>query len=154
MMKRAATAALFAGVLMSSCSIPPDTTRIVRENPTVAAARTELVGLSESEIRMCAGFPADTAPLPDGTIWAYKRDFPRGNLNLAAPITLFGTIPAVNSSANVPSGGYCSTQFRMKDGRVTEVEFAGDNNTSGEINGLCVSTVDGCVAYARRHAGK
>jgi hypothetical protein len=146
-----ARTAILGGVL-ASCSIPPDTSRVVRENSTVAAARTELVGLDADDVRMCAGFPAATSQTTDGgSIWAYRRDMPRGNWNVVNPsITLFGAIPAVNTSRSVSSGGNCSTQFRFADGKVRQVEFAGDNNTATDLNGLCVSMIDNCIVYARR----
>lgn len=139
-------------VTLVSCSIPPDTSRVVGENATISAARKELVGLSKDDVRMCAGFPGATSPTSDGgTIWAYRRDMPRGNWNVVNPsITLFGAIPAVNTSRSGSSGGNCSTQFRFADDRLSQVEFAGDNNNATDLNGLCVSMVDNCVIYARK----
>jgi hypothetical protein len=138
--------------LLAGCTVPPDTSRVVGENSTVTAARKELVGLSEDDVRMCAGFPTASSPTADGgTIWAYRRDMPRGNWNVVNPsITLFGSIPAVNTSRSGSSGGSCSTQFRFADKKLRQVEFAGDNNTPTDINGLCVSMIDNCVIYARR----
>jgi hypothetical protein len=138
--------------LLFSCSVPPDTSRVIGENSTVAAAREELPGLSEDDIRMCAGFPAATSETANGgSIWAYRRDMPRGSWNVVNPaITLFGAIPAVNTSRSVASGGNCSTQFLFRDRKLQQVEFAGDNNTNTDLNGLCVSMVDNCLVYARR----
>lgn len=143
-------------VILFSCTIPPDTSRVISENSTVAAARTELVGLDEDDVRMCAGFPsANSATSDGGSIWAYRRDMPRGSWNVVNPsITLFGAIPAVNTSRNVSSGGNCSTQFRFADGKLKQVEFAGDNNTATDINGLCVSMIDNCLIYARKKKTK
>ncbi|AYD00880.1 hypothetical protein [Neorhizobium sp. NCHU2750] len=143
-------------ILLAACSIPPDTSRVIGENATTAEARKELVGLDQDDIRMCAGFPTATSATADGgSIWAYRADMPRGSWNVVNPaITLFGAIPAVNSSASVNSGGNCSTQFRFAKGKVDDVEYAGDNNTRTDLNGLCVSMVDNCVAYARHKTGK
>lgn len=147
----------FAGIAIScaallGCTIPADTSRVIGENSTVASARRELVGLDEDDIRMCAGFPTASSPTADGgTIWAYRRDMPRGSWNVVNPsITLFGAIPAVNTSRSVASGGSCSTQFRFVERTLRQVEFAGDNNTPTDLNGLCVSMIDNCVAYVRR----
>ncbi len=139
-------------VILSSCTIPPDTSRVVGENSTVTAARKELVGLDEDDVRMCAGFPsASSASADGGSIWAYRRDMPRGNWNVVNPsFTLFGAIPAVNTSTSGSSGGNCSTQFRFADSKLKQVEFAGDNNTTTDINGLCVSMIDNCLIYARK----
>ncbi len=138
--------------ILSSCTIPADTSRVVRENATVTAARKELVGLDEDDVRMCAGFPSASSTTADGgSIWAYRRDMPRGNWNVVNPsFTLFGAIPAVNTSTSGSSGGNCSTQFRFAENRLKQVEFAGDNNTSTDLNGLCVSMIDNCLIYARK----
>ncbi len=138
--------------LLGACTIPADTSRVVSENSTVAAARAEIVGLDEDDVRMCAGFPtASTSTADGGSIWAYRRDMPRGSWNVVNPsFTLFGAIPAVNTSTSGSSGGNCSTQFRFADRKLRQVEFAGDNNTSTDINGLCVSMIDNCLIYARK----
>ncbi|AZO60658.1 hypothetical protein EJ078_16480 [Mesorhizobium sp. M1A.F.Ca.IN.022.06.1.1] len=145
-----------AGIsILSSCVIPDDTSRVAKEDPTTAAARREMVGLSEADVRMCAGFPTATADVgPSGQIWTYQRSVQRGNLNIAVPTMALGAIPAVGASVNVAPGGYCNTQIRMLGGRVAEVTYAGDNNLPNSIDALCVSTVDACVAYARQRNRK
>lgn len=104
---------------------------------------------------MCAGFPTASADLAeDGRIWTYEREVRRGTLNVVVPTNSLGILPALGGSVNVAPGGYCHTQVRLMDGRVTEVAFAGDNNEPNSLNGLCVAMVDGCVAYARQRGGK
>ena len=146
-------ALLAAGIsTLSSCVIPDDTSRVAKEDVTAAAARKEMVGLSEADVRMCAGFPTATADVgPSGQIWTYQRTVQRGNLSIAVPTMAMGAIPAVGGSVNVAPGGYCNTQIRMVNGRVAEVAYAGDNNQPNSRDALCVSTVDACVAYARQH---
>ncbi|RWI25011.1 MAG: hypothetical protein EOQ94_04935 [Mesorhizobium sp.] len=145
-----------AGIsILSSCVIPDDTSRVAKEDATTAAARREMVGLSEADVRMCAGFPTATADVgPSGQIWTYQRSVQRGNLNIAVPTMALGAIPAVGGSVNVAPGGYCNTQIRMLGARVAEVTYAGDNNLPNSIDALCVSTVDACVAYARQRNRK
>lgn len=138
--------------IVSSCVAPDDTSNITKEDDTTAAARKEMVGLSEADVRMCAGFPTATADAGgSGQIWTYQRTVRRGNLNVVIPTLAVGAVPAVGGSLNVDPGGYCNTQIRMVDGRVAEVAYAGDNNTPNHRDALCVSTVDACVAYARQH---
>jgi hypothetical protein len=140
-------------VAQSSCVIPDDASRIAKVDPTVAAARKEMVGLSEADVRMCAGFPTATADAGRSSqIWTYKRVVQRGNLSIVVPTLAVGAIPAVGGSVNVAPGGYCDTQIRMVDGRVAEVAYAGDNNLPNRRDALCVSTVDACVAYARQYS--
>ncbi|TPI24554.1 hypothetical protein FJW08_29480 [Mesorhizobium sp. B3-2-1] len=139
-------------VVQSSCVVPDDTSRIAKVDPTAAAARKEMVGLSEADVRMCAGFPTATADVGrSGQIWTYKRVVQRGNLSVVVPALAVGAIPTVGGSVNVAPGGYCDTQVRMVGGRVAEVAYAGDNNLPNRRDALCVSTVDACVTYAREH---
>ncbi|MGX5801493.1 hypothetical protein ACWGS9_09640 [Bradyrhizobium sp. Arg314] len=142
-----------AGIsILSSCVIPDDASRVAKEDVTAAAARREMVGLSEADIRMCAGFPSATADVgSSGQIWTYQRTVQRGNLNIVVPTLAIGAVPAVGGSVNVAPGGYCNTQIRMLNGHVAEVAYAGDNNLPNSRDALCVSTVDACVAYARQH---
>ena len=137
--------------IVSSCVAPDDTSNLPKEDATTAAARKEMVGLSEADVRMCAGFPSATADAGGSSqIWTYQRTVQRGNLNVVIPTLAVGAIPTVGGSLNVNPGGYCNTQIRMVDGRVAEVAYAGDNNLPNHRDGLCVSTVDACVAYARQ----
>ncbi|WP_165779707.1 hypothetical protein [Mesorhizobium sanjuanii] len=137
--------------ILSSCVIPDDTSGIAKVDATTAAARKEMVGLSEADVRMCAGFPTATAGAGHSSqIWTYQRVVQRGNLSIVVPTLAVGAIPAVGGSVNVAPGGYCNTQIRMVDGRVAEVAYAGDNNLPNSVDALCVSTVDACVAYARQ----
>ncbi|MBZ9709798.1 hypothetical protein LB543_24085 [Mesorhizobium sp. ESP7-2] len=139
-------------VVQSSCVVPDDTSRIAKVDPTAAAARKEMVGLSEADVRMCAGFPTATADVGrSGQIWTYKRVVQRGNLSVVVPALAVGAIPTVGGSVNVAPGGYCDTQVRMVGGHVAEVAYAGDNNLPNRRDALCVSTVDACVTYARQH---
>ncbi|TGQ02160.1 hypothetical protein EN784_44855 [bacterium M00.F.Ca.ET.141.01.1.1] len=138
--------------VQSSCVVPDDTSRIAKVDPTAAAARKEMIGLSEADVRMCAGFPTATADAGgSGQIWTYKRVVQRGNLSIVVPTLSVGPVPALGGSLNVAPGGYCDTQVRMVGGRVAEVAYAGDNNLPNRRDALCVSTVDACVAYARQH---
>lgn len=138
---------------ISSCAIPPDTSKVVREDKTVKAARKAMLGMSEAEVRMCAGFPTTGAKISDTEkIWTYQRNYARGSLNVGVTSLAVGPVPGVTTSTGMGAQGFCNTQVRFVKGRVVQVEFAGDNNTPTRINGLCVSTVDACVAYRRSPA--
>ncbi|MBZ9808426.1 hypothetical protein LB542_12960 [Mesorhizobium sp. BR1-1-9] len=138
-------------VALWSCVVPDDTSTLAKEDPTTAAAKKEMVGLSEADLRMCAGFPTATADEgASGQIWSYERAVQRGNVNVVLPTFAVGPIPSVGGSLNVAPGGYCNTQVRIVDGRVAEVAYAGDNNLPNRRDGLCVSAVDACVVYARK----
>jgi hypothetical protein len=138
--------ALLAGLAFQSSCVDG------QEDATVAAARTALVGMSETDVRMCAGFPSRTADIQSGQIWTYERTINRGGLNLALPNIDVGTIPALGGSLSVAPGGYCNMQVRFSNGRVAEVEYAGDNDLPRRRNALCEPLIDECVTYGRTPA--
>jgi hypothetical protein len=137
--------------LAGACTIPADTSTVIKEDKTVTAARTVMVGLSEADVRMCAGFPTTGALIAEKEkIWTYQRVYPRGTLSVGASTLAVGPTPGITGTTGMGTSGFCYTQIRFVDGRVKEIEFAGDNNTPTSVNGLCVSTVDRCVVYAKQ----
>lgn len=143
--------ALAALSLAGACTIPADTSTVVKEDKTVAASRSVMIGLSEADVRMCAGFPTmGTMIGATEKIWTYQRIYPRGTISVGASTLALGPTPGLTGSTGMGTPGFCYTQIRFIDGHVSEIEFAGDNNTATSINGLCVSTVDRCVVYARQ----
>ncbi len=145
---------ILALTTLAACMVPDDVKSVAGEDSTVASARTEMVGLSETELRMCAGFPDATADRgQEGQIWSFRRSTQGGNTNLVLPATTLGAFPAVGGAVNIAPSGSCNTQVRLVEGKVAEVEFSGDNNRPGGQNALCATMVDSCVAYARRKSG-
>lgn len=131
--------------------VPDDISSVTNEHATVAAARAEMIGLTDTQLRMCAGFPSDVAGVgDDGEIWSFRTPSQRGNMNVALPAATYGVLPAVGGSFNLSPGGFCHTQVRLVENVVAEVEFSGDNNRASSRNALCASMIDSCVAYARR----
>lgn len=134
---------------LCACTIPDDTSRHFSEAPTVARARTALLGLDEADIRMCAGFPTQIADMGErGLIWSYQRATPRGNVSVSIPTVATGSLGAGSGALGLPSSGSCSAQMRFSEGRVVQVEYSGDNNSPSRLNSLCASLVDSCVVYA------
>ncbi|WP_353642370.1 hypothetical protein [Mesorhizobium sp. WSM2239] len=115
----------------------------------MAVARTALLGLSDVDIRMCAGFPSRTVDIESGQIWTYERAINRGGLNVALPTVGVGAFPGLGGSLNVAPGGYCNAQVRFTNGRVVDIAYAGDNDLPQRRNALCTTVVEECVAYAR-----
>lgn len=137
--------------LAGACTIPADTSTVVKEDKTVTAARSLMVGLSEADVRMCAGFPTTGAMIGEKEkIWTYQRVYPRGTLSVGASTLAVGPTPGITGTTGMGTSGFCYTQIRFLNGRVKEIEFAGDNNTPTSVNSLCVSTVDRCVVYAKQ----
>ncbi|MGV3552859.1 hypothetical protein [Rhizobium sp.] len=136
--------------IVGACTIPADTSTVVKEDRTVTAARSLMIGMSEADVRMCAGFPTMGTMIGETEkIWTYQRVFTRGTVSVGASTLALGPTPGLTGTTGMGTPGFCYTQVRFVDGHVTQVEFAGDNNTPTAVNGLCVSTIDRCVVYAR-----
>jgi hypothetical protein len=142
--------AVVALALLGSCTVPADTSPVVEEDRTVKASRSVMLGMNEADVRMCAGFPTMGVKIAENEkIWTYQRIYARGSINLGASTLAVGPTPGLTGGTGLGTPGFCYTQIRFVDGKVAQVEFAGDNNTSTRVNGLCVSTVDRCVVYGK-----
>ena len=154
MLRGAPAFLILFSTMLTACMVPDDIKSVAGEDSTVASARTEMVGLSETELRMCAGFPDATSDRGvEGQIWSFRRSTQGGNTSLVLPATTLGVLPAVGGGISIAPSGNCNTQVRLVEGKVAEVEFSGDNNRPGGQNALCATMVDSCVAYARRKPG-
>jgi hypothetical protein len=141
--------AVFGLLSIGACATPPDTSRLITEDKTVHQARKVMLGMSEADVRMCAGFPTmGVAISKEEKIWTYQRSFSRGSLNVGMTTLGVGPVPGVTGATGTGAEGFCNTQVRFVGGKVVQIDFAGDNNTATHINGLCVSTIDACVADA------
>jgi len=146
-MKRALTI-----LFLAACTTPSDTSNWVSEAEPVTRARTAMLGMDETDVRMCAGFPvARESEGLRGEIWSYKSSVEQGNLNLSLPNVATGPLQGSAGAIGLSSSGTCSLQVRFEEGRVVQVEVAGDNNTPRSLNATCTPMVDSCVVYASRN---
>lgn len=137
--------------MATACAVPDDTSNWAGEAAPALAARQAMLGMDQTDVRMCAGFPtAKTDVGVRGEIWAFKNTSDQGNLNISLPRVATGPLQGGAGAIGLSSSGTCSVQVRFEEGRVVQVEYAGDNNTPNSINGMCVPIVDGCVAYAEK----
>lgn len=128
-------------VAIGGCTTPEQQAR---------AARSAIVGLSQTDVRMCAGFPQRTSRESDGSeIWSYETLRAAGGVTVSAPI-LFG---AANTSFSMqPGTASCKAQVRFVDGRAIQVVYAGRRSDALGENSVCAPLVDACVGYARASA--
>lgn len=138
-----------ATCLLAACAVPDDTSRWSSEAAPATAARSAMVGMDPTDVRMCAGFPsARVTEGVRGEIWSYEKSVDQGNLNISLPSVATGPLQGGAGAIGLSQSGACKVQVRFEEDRVVEVEFAGDNNTPNSINGMCVPMIDGCVVYA------
>jgi hypothetical protein len=120
----------------------------IREAELAQQARDGLVGLSPSDIRMCAGLAAKTEKDKSGDIWMYEHGttVPGGFPSPTVSVPLVGGVQAN------PSSGYCRVQFRFVKDRLAAVEYAGETDIMGNRDAACAQMVKTCLQrYAHRN---
>jgi len=109
-----------------------------------ARGRDKLIGLNETDVRMCAGHPAATAPVEHGEIWMYEHGASQIGPGLTALPVPYGI------SISEPSGRYCRVQLRFVDNRVVEVAYAGATDIWGARDAACAPIIRTCIELAER----
>jgi hypothetical protein len=119
-----------------------------REAEWARRGRESLIGLNQSNIRMCAGLPTGTVKDGAGEIWMYEHaaSAPGG---IAPPAV---TIPPGLNIGGQPLNGYCRMQLRFVGGKVAEVQYAGNTDIGDARDAVCGQIVRTCLSYAQ--AGK
>lgn len=113
------------------------------ENAQLALrGKSELVGLSERDVLMCAGHPTNEDAIPGGKIWMYEHGEAASGGFTIQPI-----LPLAGAQVTQPSGGYCRVQFRFASGRVAEVSYAGATDVWGRKDAVCAPIIRNCLDY-------
>ncbi|WP_185984285.1 hypothetical protein [Aureimonas mangrovi] len=116
----------------------------------VNSAKTVLMGLTQEDVRMCAGFPTRQHEDSEAgvSIWNYELRNQAGGVNLSAPLWV------ANTNLSISGGGSCQAQFRFVDGVLDRLAYAGDNDGPGGRDTLCAPIVDGCLSYVVEETGR
>ncbi|MCW0235419.1 MAG: hypothetical protein OJJ21_17605 [Ferrovibrio sp.] len=134
MQKRLVLPAVLAlAALLAGCASPLD--RVAER------AKTEMLGLTEAQLKACAGAP--TAVNREGAtdIWSYFRETSRS----ATAISDVGYTPTNRGETTYDYFRYCEATFMLQGGRVQAVEFRGRTATGREIMEPCGAIVERCV---------
>jgi len=100
-------------------------------------AREGLIGMTQHDIRMCAGLPSGK----DGDIWMYEH-------GAVTPAGIAPVVPAPWGAVQINTGGgYCRVQLRFVKGRVAEVTYAGATDIFGARDAVCGPIVRTCLTY-------
>ena len=111
-------------------------------------ARDALIGLSEAELRNCAGAPDRSRETDSVAYFTYETG---GEPNVPSPtIGVYGGTQTIDSSFDVPlatrlQADYCEATFTLVDGRVARLAY---NSTRGGRHAECARIVEGCLAAA------
>ncbi|MBV8193795.1 MAG: hypothetical protein JOY64_30640 [Alphaproteobacteria bacterium] len=102
--------------------------------------RRAIVGMDAETVQACAGIPTRTKRLDDRTeIYSYElKNENTGGVQV--------TVPMIGGGFKIgSSGSYCHAVMRMKDGKVAELEYTGDNDDPVGREGVCAPLVRGCL---------
>jgi len=108
-------------------------------------AQHELLGMSAEDLQTCLGLPDRRLQItPSTELLTYiAASNTAGGAN--APIPIFGGV-------YYAGGGYCHATFKLVNGAVTEVRFAGDDNELIGTDGFCAPIVAECLKHPEHYA--
>lgn len=107
-------------------------------------AQLSLLGATSRDLMACAGIPAGTKSLEDGTqIYTYTGTHTLPSYNS----TLLPVGDAVNilKDAMGGNGTTCTAVIQLEHDRVTDVHYAGDNDEVIGVDGICSTIMRGCM---------
>jgi hypothetical protein len=124
---------LLALPLLGACASPLD--------QVAERARTEMIGMSEAQLKACAGEPTALNRENGIDLWSYFRETSRS----ATTISDVGYTPTNRAESSYDYFRYCEATFHLQNGRVREVDFRGRTATGREILEPCGAIVQRCV---------
>jgi hypothetical protein len=110
------------------------------DNHEARQAQTQLVGLDEESLHMCAGLPTKTESLRGMTLETYEYSPNASTFALTLPLA---------GGINLGSSGYCHATFAIQNNQVKAVEYGGD---TGDLFGhvsTCSPIVNNCLDNAQ-----
>lgn len=107
--------------------------------------REAVLGMDVDSLKSCAGIPTRTEQLDRRTrLYSYENKYERTG---GAEVTL----PIIGGGFSLGgSGSYCHAIVRIVDGRVTAVNFTGDNDDMIGKEGICAPIFRGCLRAQER----
>jgi hypothetical protein len=113
------------------------------DSRVATTAERSLVGLSTAELDLCAGLPTKQERIDASTeMRSYERsETTNSGVNI--------TFPIIGGGLNIGNGGYCHATFKLVDGQVAALSYAGDTGIAGADGAICAPIVRTCVQQAQ-----
>ena len=107
--------------------------------------REVVVGMDAVTLKSCAGLPTRTEQLDSRTwLYSYENKYERTG---GAEVTF----PIIGGGFSLGgSGSYCHAIVQLVDGKVTNVNYAGDNDDFIGREGICAPIFRGCLRSQER----
>jgi len=109
-------------------------------------APRDLVGLSASELKLCAGEPVARNREGGSELWSYFRE----TSSSATADSGIGPTPTNRGTTTYDYFRYCEAVFWLRDGRVTALTLKGRTSTGRETSEPCGAIVQSCLKLKAR----
>ena len=119
---------------------------VYHDSSIAETAQRSLIGMPVGDLDMCAGLPTKSEQINPATqVRSYER-----NQSTNSGINL--TFPVIGGGMNFGNGGYCHATFKLVNGEVAALSYAGDTSSAGLPDAVCAPIVRTCVQQQTRHA--
>jgi hypothetical protein len=115
----------------------------LHDSHVASHAEADLVGMSELNLHLCAGFPTKTETVQGVVLETYETTAAQPNLSVALP----SLGPISGGGFGVSGGGssYCRATFALVDGKITSVHYAGATEVLFGPLAKCAPIVEHCL---------
>lgn len=126
-------------VLLIALAAAPLSGCAYHDSSVAETAQRSLIGMPVADLDMCAGLPTKSEQINPATqVRSYER-----NESTNSGINL--TFPVIGGGMNFGNGGYCHATFKLVNGEVTALSYAGDTLSAGLPDAVCAPIVRTCV---------
>jgi hypothetical protein len=101
-------------------------------------AQNAMIGMSDYELQSCVGAPDERSQVGDAEILTYYATTTNNGVNL--------TVPIIGGGVSLTGSGYCHATFTLNDGKVTKVQYTGDNSQLAAPQSICAPIVKACIS--------
>ena len=132
--------------LLIALTTAPLSSCAYHESTIAETAQRSLIGMPVGDLDMCAGLPTKTEQINPATqVRSYER-----NESTNSGINL--TFPVIGGGMNFGNGGYCHATFKLVNGEVAALSYAGDTSSAGLPDAVCAPIVRTCVQQEAKRA--
>jgi hypothetical protein len=128
-------AALLAVLMLASCSLA--------DSRTAERAKSDLIGLDETDLQSCLGVPDQHVSLGATDIFTY---YATSTSSMSYTVPIVGGLGLSNS-------GYCHATFSLEHRRVVRILYSGEKNAMLSPDAYCAPILNTCLDYLTAHPG-
>jgi len=127
------------GLWVASCG--------VEESNLAKDAERQLVGLSQLDLHLCAGFPTKTETIEGVLLETYETTAAPPNMSVSLPA--IGPLGGGGFGISGARDSYCRATFALVNRRVVALRYSGETGVGLGALARCGSIVQHCVADDR-----